>query len=317
MKHIMFYCSLMIVTCFYIFTSCSDDNFETEEQCSSNNKIFIENFDDLGLAHNECLDLIFSELISIKEINTDLRAFSCPISPKECLFVIKYCVENISLNGIEDESKIFHESCLESIEDAINRNNNPSLRSSYVENQCIIPIEIESSLYSYQHASLTQLNSLINNPVGLQQSMSEISLLEDKISRLADIEEQPLLLSATSIAKNTLGYWNENLEPWVDVLGHQNSIDDQTTLQWRSVGRSDVYGGIAGFCRFGIGVYLGGPLTLKAALAWSLGTAVVTSAISVIDQTMYMVYDPNKDEINLKNFNSEYKLWKQEIYEKE
>jgi len=148
------------------------------------------------------------------------------------------------------------------------------------------PNSIDSLLTNNQKQYLIKLDSLINNNQGnLDVLLKKIEKLAIEMTRNTPQTEQPLLLSTTAIAQQSLQYWYNNIDKWNELLP-ASSLDKTKMFSWEEVGKNDVAYGVGG----GIaGALVGGSvsigvLTLPGWAAGAIGGAIAGSVGNAILQ---------------------------------
>ncbi|WP_435414130.1 hypothetical protein [Polaribacter aestuariivivens] len=106
---------------------------------------------------------------------------------------------------------------------------------------------------------LNQAISDVDLAIGLEVTINKIKFIEEKIISECNEDEKFLLLTSTSIARNSLEYWSTNLEKWVNELNENSTSAKSVSFKtfskssddwgWftdtlKSMGKSDVVGGV-------------------------------------------------------------------------
>ncbi|MAC94228.1 MAG: hypothetical protein CMC96_01870 [Flavobacteriales bacterium] len=104
--------------------------------------------------------------------------------------------------------------------------------------------ENNDDLSQDQKYYLSSLNSALENQ---SLSVSEIvSVFNDVKADAKDnlsSDEFYVILSAVEVGKNTIQYWDDNIEEWYDLYTDQGG---STSISWRGAGEADVKGAIGG-----------------------------------------------------------------------
>ncbi|MFV0506544.1 MAG: hypothetical protein ACK5L5_07530 [Bacteroidales bacterium] len=131
----------------------------------------------------------------------------------------------------------------------------------------------EMMLSDLQIGLLDELNKIMSdNDHNLKSLKRRIVSLEKRaVSNLTE-EECAVVLSAASVAKCTLEYWNENLDKWSELLGDNTAtppavarLKSNGVFSWKVLGKADVAGAVGAASTGGVTYLLGlGPVGWKA-----------------------------------------------------
>lgn len=237
-----------------IIYSCSKENDISETQ---NTAI---DYEKIGKEHNLGLEFIFNELKNKKiSINPKGNNFEKLLSETKKSSVSFLESSNIT-NHINSENSA---NIFASYDKLINRNIQLNRKGVYTENDPIDDMKNEVELTRLQVKYFDKLNEIISNldlDLGIELTLDKIKEIEKDIILECNEDEQFLLLSSTSIARNSLEYWSTNLEKWVNELNkssvngksvHLKTFSKSSDWGWftdtlKSMGKSDVVGGVMG-----------------------------------------------------------------------
>lgn len=275
-KFIKFIIPIFIIT--LIIYSCNKENETLETQTI--------NYEKIGKEHNLGLEFIFNELKN-KKISVDNKGDNFENLMIETKKSSVSFVENLELTRNLNYKKtinIFNEYDKLADKDIKYRR-----KGTQSNNNPIIEMKNQVDLSELQIKFFGQLDNAISDldiDLGLDLTIERIKEMEKNIKLECPEEAQFLLLSSTSIAKNSLEYWNNNLEKWMNLLNEnsKNKTFSKTVTfskfsDWgwfsdtlKSMGKSDVVGGV-------IGTFVAGPVgTVAGACYSSAGRGIVALA---------------------------------------
>jgi len=138
--------------------------------------------------------------------------------------------------------------------------------------------ELSGDLSDQQKQDLIELSSIIDNGESLDSIISSIESFEDAISAH---EGADVVLSASSVARHSLQYWNDNSTQWTQLFGG-SSADKALLLDWKGFAKADALGAVGGAfvgARAGAaaGAAAGGVGAIPGALAGAAGTALAAA----------------------------------------
>lgn len=127
----------------------------------------------------------------------------------------------------------------------------------------------------------------------LNESIKRLHQIESEVKNSCSLEEQNLILITTSIGKNSLRYWHDNLNEWTSTL--EDIYDLPTRIlrrwfSWKAVAKNDVAYGAGGAVA---GAIVGGSVTMGAAtipgyvaggIGGAVGGSVGNAALQVLDR---------------------------------
>ncbi len=233
--------------------SCSKENEIGEPQTIDYEKI--------GKEHNHGLEFIFNELkskkIKINPKGNNYENFIRETKKSSVSFIESSKITNHI--DYENSSKIFA-----SYDKLANKSINLKRKGVYSEVDPIIEMKEQVELTTLQIKFFDELNQAISDvdlALGIEVTINKIKFIEEKIISECNEDEKFLLLSSTSIARNSLEYWSTNLEKWVNELNENSTSAKSVSFktfskssdEWgwftdtlKSMGKSDVVGGVIG-----------------------------------------------------------------------
>tara|TARA_B110001452_G_C15181996_1_gene410547 strand:- start:199 stop:1071 length:873 start_codon:yes stop_codon:yes gene_type:complete len=232
--------------------SCSKENEIGEVQTIDYEKI--------GKEHNLGLEFIFNELKS-KKISINPKGNNYENFIKETKKASISFIESSNITNhidYENSSRIFA-----SYDKLANKSINLKRKGVYSEIDPIDEMKNQVELTTLQVKFFDELNQAISGidlTAGLEVTINKIKLIEEKIISDCNEDEKFILLSSTSIARNSLKYWSTNLEKWINELNENATSGKSANFKtfskssdwgWftdtlKSMGKSDVVGGVMG-----------------------------------------------------------------------
>jgi len=227
----------------------------------------------IGIEHNKGLDFVFEYLKKEKAArNSQLKGDINYIALSQ-----KGVTEFINSNNLfinETEQKIaineskkpfdFYQECT---------NNN--LKSSTLTD--LWTDDVEHLLTEKQKNILIKLNQILSvEKPEILEILDNISILEKEIESTCNVDEQKVLLIATSIASNSFQYWHDNFDKWAEEFGSDNDLKGWRDFRWSEAGKNDVAYGVGGGIAGAIvgGSVSVGVLTIPGYAAGAIGGAV-------------------------------------------
>ncbi len=246
------------------FISC-EKNKEVENSDSDNTAVISARI--IGNEHNDGLDYIFNALkeMDVKN-NTELQDTIILMN-----IVIDSTISYMS-NSIysDDFNAIIFAEIIEVLPF--------STIKSINEHSILEYISAEVVLNDNQIGYITELDLIFDDSqFDLDIAVQKILDLDIRIVSNCEAEEAELLLIMTSVAVNSLQYWDKNLLSWItEIAGDSLQLkSDDSDWMWgtlNNMGKSDVVGA-------GIGVCLGGPAGAAAGACYSsAGRGIVALA---------------------------------------
>lgn len=243
---------LMSLVVFFI-TACAKTNQESLEELTSF-------YSELGRNHQLGLDCILEDLKSLT-VNPNEKLDLDQLSRVVEKTSIRFTVEKLGLDpGIEND--------LNNIQEAIDF----SMRKSDVDQTIIDLMNGQRQLTNKEFYYLSRLDGILSDVnYGVDQCLSRIKNLEYEIFSSCSSEEVNFLFSGTAIGANSLEYWYDNYDIWVEELQIPELIDKKGIAHkdwfWsslRRMGRADIAGGLTGGA---LGAIAGGVGAVPGALA--------------------------------------------------
>lgn len=220
-----------------------------------------------GEEHNKGLDYVFEQLKYAKE-NKQLNIQSS----KNVLSVVESSLKEFLVNH---NNQIISKNAYQPVEYA-----NISIKAvgfslrkskSGDVNNTLWNSEIEDSLTVLQKELLTILGNAIDDDNLDYNSTIEIfeNVRKRVLSEFSE-NEQFYLISAIEIGVHSLTYWHDNISKWVELLG--DGSNSKSWFSWKTVGKEDVKGVVAGATGVGVAALITGTP------GWAVGSAVVAGA---------------------------------------
>ncbi|MBO9673173.1 MAG: hypothetical protein J7577_07000 [Sphingobacteriaceae bacterium] len=314
--------ALLIITS---FSACKKDG--------SNQKLTADQFKNAGIEHNKNLGLFLQALSKVKTENR-LMLVKERLAKNNINFDLKAYTNNSSglkgrLTMLHDDSNNQNVSPVDVIEGETKQYVIDSQLDQYLTDGLInyttqvfdgVPLYDDEHLYTAANAAqytnsaksvLDELNVVVtDDDTDLASCIHRIHVIESEIATL-NLSEQELaqLYTTTNTAINSLTYWHDNGQDWVNVLSNRtlgNNVPSVEVLRggpkasslmlaangpkpgfsWKKVGKGDIAGAAAGVAAFGAGAALGGPVTWGAFGASVGGWAAGCSAYEAIMQLL-------------------------------
>ncbi len=227
MKKISFIAILIMVVLF----ACN----KSDELENNNEKLNVSDFEYIGKLHNQGLELSLEELR-----NMDSNLKSSKLSNKESLIELQkdISIKFVNEQNYSDELKTI---AVSQIQDGINDYNSFDLKLKSTQNNTL-PDSLMSKISIDAQNQLYNLFEIMNDYDMNRSSLkSRISIIEEKAIQTLSTEEQFLILSTSSIAKNTLDYWSANYEEWLE-LNNKGLKSLKSDINWKAAGKADVGG---------------------------------------------------------------------------
>lgn len=312
-------CLLLICSTIY---ACKKDR--------NDQKLTAETFKSAGLEHNKNLDKMLAALMTAKKENrlqltkdrllTRQNSFTLTNlkqengSLKERLLMVQN-QDNVSpIDVVEGETKQYV------IDQQLDQYLTNSLISYTTQVFDGVPLYDDEHLYTSATASnysnnekniLAKLNEVVSDDdENLASCVQRIHNIENEVSSLGlSNEEAAKLYISTNTAINSLTYWHDNAQDWINVLSNRSSGDIPTVevlkdgpklsrlmradgnkpkqgFSWKKVGKGDIAGAGAGVVAFGGAALFGGPVSWAAFGASVGGWAAGCSAYEAITQLL-------------------------------
>jgi len=208
MKKLQFKFAALTVISLALIISCNKNS----DYFSNNDILKIEDFEIIGIEHNEALDYVFHKLKSFaNEEDAVLKSKENIITIAESSikdFMNKYNLASETMMiAYENIEEVF------STRDYILNN-----KSSHTNN-LIYSKASKKSLSENQIKLLDDLNIIISSDFeNVTELRNNINLIEKEAIEVLSEDEIYVILAATSVAKNTFEYWSENHKKWNELL---------------------------------------------------------------------------------------------------
>ena len=164
--------------------------------------------------------------------------------------------------------------------------------------------KVVSQLSEKQQGYLDELFKIFDNQkINAEEAIIRIKALENRIKVNCSVDEQPVLLCGTAVARYTIDYWEEHAEEWLAEIGGIEALQmykvatkaekpEDDEFSWKQLGAADAGGAVTGAGAVYVGAAAaaagsGGTLAAPAAatvIVSSAGTAIVTSAGDAVIQ---------------------------------
>lgn len=253
---------------------------KSQEEVDANS---FSDYELIGLEHNKGLDFVF------EYVKQESQKQKADLKSATDFMVL---VENGTQEFIKT-SQVFQNETNKEI--ALNESKKPfhfyssyssnNLKSSTLEN--LYPSDVEDLLSLKQKEILNELNEILSNPaLSIEEIISSLNNLDEKIKSECSDEEMDILLSATSIGRHSFQYWHDNLDKWISEFGSSYNLKSTKSFSWGEVGKNDVAYGVGGGVA---GAVVGGSvslgvLTLPGWAAGAIGGAIGGSVGNAILQ---------------------------------
>lgn len=236
----------MVIFGITAFMSC--EKSENIENDTNTNTLLLKSATNVGTIHNDGLNYVFNALkeMDVKN-NTDLH---------DTIVLFDIVISStISYINTSEYSNDFDESAFDLTIAALPYN----VIKSINEYSILELLETEIELSQLQIIYITELDSIFDNTnfESVDAAIIKISDMEYRIVSNCETEEAELLLVMTSVAINSLNYWNDNLENWIIELagGTLNLKSEDSDWFWETLGdmgKSDLVSAGIGACVGGL-----------------------------------------------------------------
>ena len=145
------------------------------------------------------------------------------------------------------------------------------------------PMDKDALLSDLQKQFLREIQIAIDEQsMDLYATLNELNKIEQKSRQNCSHQDQYLILSAISIAKNSLQYWHDNYDDWTYILedlyklSHQKIQLRKGWFSWKEVAKNDIAYGAGGAVAGAIvgGSVSVGTLAIPGYAAGAIGGAV-------------------------------------------
>lgn len=261
---------LMVAAIVVTFEACKKE--EAKYDITDNTQTF-----DIGLKHNEGLDVVFNGLYSAKRdgmLNMDVKSNDNVLSTTK-ISVDSYLQEEFK-NDIEKIRIAMEESdyIFEEYDRLYSDVNTPSGNLWFKENQ--------DDLTTKQKELLSYLNDVLNNPqVTLDNAMKAFEYVQQRVNKECTEDEKIVMNYAISIGIASCNYWYYNAEEWCRLF----DVNSKGWFSWGNLCRDDISGAIGGAIGGAAAAFFfGGVGILAGAGAGALSVGLAGSAICAINQ---------------------------------
>ncbi len=288
-------CLSALVLGIVVFYSCSKEESRVNLAEVPNYEVYQA----IGVEHNNGLDYVFEQLKAVQE-QEGKASFRTKASSS--VFAL---AEQATKDFMAERFEMNAEDLLNTQEHISAMFKHPlRSKSSSNEELNLYDADLKKELSDLQIKLLDDLNLVMSDSDGdLKSLQARIQAIEEEAVVKMEEEEYCIILVATSVAKNTLVYWYENLPKWEELLreggsfsekanmvngakGVQDGEDTQHNFSWKQVGKTDVLGGVVGG---GLGaLFMGsaslGTLTIPGWAAGAIQGALGSSVSEALDQ---------------------------------
>jgi len=274
MKYIKKIAVLTLLSAF-VLTSCD------KKQDVVKNNSFID-YELIGIEHNKGLDFVF-EYVKQESQNKNVK------NPLDFMLLVEKGTQEFIKTA-----QVFQNETNREI--ALNESKKPFLfYSSYTSSNNLktstldklYPTDVEHLLSLKQKEILNELNEILSNSsLSIENIITELNNLEERIKSECKNEEIDILLSATSIGRHSFEYWEANLDKWISAFGSSYNLNRTQAIKWGDVGKNDVAYGVGGGLGGALvgGAVSFGILSLPGWVAGAIGGAVAGSVGNAILQ---------------------------------
>lgn len=266
-----------------LIISCTNEHIETFEQTSLN--ICIEKYDEIGIIHNEGLDYIFGE---IKDYLGE--SLAADISKTDILMLSESANKTfLNTYNLCDESRAYTYSHIE----RVFSNQYMPERMSFVD-LSVDKMDIQFSESLVRLFEMLHSLMLADN-IYLQAKILDIEKIETQALDKLSADDLDMFLSATSVAKHTLAYWDSNLLNWIYLLNGEEVFSlEKSDFSWESLAVEDVAGAIGGAAGAKVAAFFG-PVGWKA-MAGIIGGAATANSVKYAVVTIMSEESKEQDE---------------------
>lgn len=266
-----------------IFACTSIKNEEEESIISPELKAQIEQ---VGIFHNQGLDAVLVDLLKETRQLTAESHFS-----KEHLanYDFNTLVYSTTRRMVKNWYPTLNDEYLEAVmSNPYLQRYNCSTRSASDENEQ----DLKEVLSPFQLEYYNKLLKIVNTEgITLDRLKAEVLILEAQIEKEApSVSEAEVLLCATSVARYSSEYWEQNIDVWATVLFSEmeDSFDKDIETRkwsWNLFAKEDIVGAVSGAIGgAAAGFFLGGISVGAGLLAGGVSVGVCNSATYALGQ---------------------------------
>ncbi|MGY4536267.1 hypothetical protein ACVW0P_000674 [Mucilaginibacter sp. UYNi724] len=243
-------------------------------------KIDQKQYDKIGLLHNRTVDSVYNILLTMK---TNHKLSSS--KPELTMFVKTSILNGLTSNGEKGQVINAINSSMNVDFKVISNNHSKKINSTTLKPTALYSDSLAAHLSVNQKLVFDKLLSVMTDEsTSFEETKNQINALEASAKLDLSENELPLILVSTSIAKNTVEYWHDNIDKWNALLNDsklstqslKNNVDQAggPGFSWKSVGATDVATGAgAAVTTWWLNV-AGGPMSGQIAY----GTAIASAA---------------------------------------
>lgn len=247
-----------------LLISCSNKetkNAVPAEDISENNVA-----NQIGVQHNQCLAQIYTILNHAPKTKSGAIALSkAEVTDSIKRTTIKFVEKNYQLKPEE----------MAVVEETIN------LQLALKDTLLIRAID---NMTTTQISFFEEIDLIMSDEdTNIQSLKNRLTIIKNRALESLEGVEANQIISAISVAENTLDYWFDNNTSWQHTINGSSCEDGR--FDWKSLGKADVRGCVTAAASGGAAWLLGcGPVGWKAWAAVCLSGAVMRSADNAIEQ---------------------------------
>jgi hypothetical protein len=252
-----------------VFSGC--DNIESE------NPGFENQFEDVGIEHNEGLEKILSDVKRYERIRDKSRS--------EVYQIIEESAQEFSgqIGSAPSPSVRIGVDISLSGE---RMNASPKSAGSWVS---ALPDSLSEKLSEKQVDLISQVMTALDETDSVEELGSRLSHVEESATRELDESDADVVLMASSTALHSKEYWIENKDDWIEAFSENNTAENSAIISkdegdgfsTSDVGKSDVAGCVGG--AVGGGIVGGGAGAATGCVAVGAGGSATSAAMQVLD----------------------------------
>ena len=282
MKKYKLILAIIVISFSNLFISC-----EKNDPIENQNEITPNEFNYVGVEHNQGLSYIYDEL------NTFVTTKSEKSLSIDNLFdLVKTYANGFYLNSQATQALLSKSTEISEAQIEATLAYYKTQSEQEIDNSSFI-----DSCLTYGNISQAQKSLLFEllNGMDTAEDLDDIIALVDYINTEAantfsDPVDLVIIYCATSVAKNSSEYWLLHLNDWVDMFD-QNTTKEDSDWDWRSTAKSDVTGAVGGAVGGAIaGAAAGGVGALPGAGIGAVAGAVGGSAADAVGQLFEKIF---------------------------
>lgn len=170
---------------------------------------------------------------------------------------------------------------------------NPNYKGDYTYNDYLIYTihSFEEELSAEQYNLLLDINNIMETHQAADVIIPMLTQIKDVDCLALPVEERYVVYSVITIGIESVDYWNENMEAWIDAVTDgdpDKAAEMHKWFNWGSVSNSDIAGAIGGAIGGAItGAVAGGigagPGALLGGCAGGIGSSAADATMQVIN----------------------------------